>query len=183
VGNRKRSSESLVYCQEGSAESSNCQEGNEMRSLEDLIDYQEGREEIPYCQVGKGEQMRLNESIMNSGMSLDQREELTEKMSSKVSSYQHGQLIEKEDQKSILMIGGIRIFLPSRQNKAREDVVGAATTERKLAVTFKEMEQMSEGAQGEEEEHTVEMHTPWEKEIEMLEDWLNNKKPVGGYHE
>jgi hypothetical protein len=57
VGNKKRSSEGLVYCQEGSAESSNCQEGNEMRSLEDLIEFQEGREEIPYFQVGKGEHM------------------------------------------------------------------------------------------------------------------------------
>jgi hypothetical protein len=56
----------------GQNENSNCQEGNEMRSLEDLIDCQEGREEIPYCQVGKGEQMRLSESLMNSGMSLDQ---------------------------------------------------------------------------------------------------------------
>jgi hypothetical protein len=52
-----------------------------MRSLEDLIDCQEGREEIPYFQVGKGEQMRLSESLMNSGMSLDQREEMIEKMS------------------------------------------------------------------------------------------------------
>jgi hypothetical protein len=38
----------------------------------DLIDCQEGREEIPYFQVGKGEKMRLFESLMNSGMSLDQ---------------------------------------------------------------------------------------------------------------
>jgi hypothetical protein len=66
VGNRKRSSEGLVCCQEGGAEISSCQVENEMRSLEDLIDCQEGREEIPYCQVGKGEQMRLSESVMNS---------------------------------------------------------------------------------------------------------------------
>jgi hypothetical protein len=52
-----------------------------MRSLEDLINCQEGKEEIQYFQVGKGEKMRLTESFMNSGMSLDQREELTEKMS------------------------------------------------------------------------------------------------------
>jgi hypothetical protein len=124
--------------------------------------------------VGKGEQMRLSESLMNSGMSLDQREELTENMSSEVSSYQQGQLIEKEDQKSILMIGGIKVFLPSSQVEAREDVVGAATAEGQPAVTVKEMEQISEVSQGKEEEHTVEMLTPWEMELEMLEDWLNH---------
>jgi hypothetical protein len=93
VGNRKRSSEGLVYCQEGGAESSNCQEGTEMGST-DLIDCQvgRGRGETPYCQVGKGEQMRPCESLMNS----------------EVSSYQQEEMIEKEDQKSILMIGGIR---------------------------------------------------------------------------
>jgi hypothetical protein len=32
-------------------------------------------------------------------------------MNSEVSSYQREEMIEKEDQKSILMIGGIKIFL------------------------------------------------------------------------
>jgi hypothetical protein len=67
---------------------------------------------------------------MNSGMSLDQREELIEKMSSEVSSYQQGQLIEKEDQKSILMIGGIKVFLPYSPVEASVCVANAATTER-----------------------------------------------------
>jgi hypothetical protein len=44
-----------------------------MRS-KDLIDFQEGNREIPYFQEGKGE-----------------------KMSSELSSYQQGQLIEKEE--------------------------------------------------------------------------------------
>jgi hypothetical protein len=39
-------------------------------------------------------------------------------------------------------------------------------------------EQISEAAQGKEEEHTVKMLTPWEKELEMLEDWLNHPEPV-----
>jgi hypothetical protein len=108
---------------------SGCQEGHEMRSLEDLIDCQEGREEIPYCQVGKGEQMRLSESLMNSEVSSDQREELTEKMNSEVSSYQRGELMEKEDQKSILMIGGIEIFLPLRSVEVRACVAEGATEE------------------------------------------------------
>jgi hypothetical protein len=67
-----------------------------MRS-EDLIDCQEGsREEIPYFQEGKGE-----------------------KMSSEMSSYQQGQLTEKEDQRNLLMIGGIGIFLPHRPGEAK----------------------------------------------------------------
>jgi hypothetical protein len=89
VGNRKRSSEDLVYFQGGGAESSNFQEGNEMGST-DLIDCQVGSRKIPYCQVGKGEQMN-----------------------SEVSSYQQEELTKKEGHKSILIIGGIRIFLPS----------------------------------------------------------------------
>jgi hypothetical protein len=73
----------LIDCQEDSQGISYCQEGNEMRS-EDLIDCQEGSREIPYFQEGKGE-----------------------KMSSELSSYQQGQLTEKEDQRNLLMIGGI----------------------------------------------------------------------------
>jgi len=34
----------------------------------DLVNYQVGRTKIPYCQVGKGEHMRLSESLMNSRM-------------------------------------------------------------------------------------------------------------------
>jgi hypothetical protein len=55
-----------------SSEVISCQQGVmvEMGSI-DLIDFQVGNKKIPYCQVGKGEQMRLTESLMNSGMSLD----------------------------------------------------------------------------------------------------------------
>jgi hypothetical protein len=54
--------------------------------------------------------------------------------------------------------------------------------ERQPSKTVKEMEKMSEVAQGKEEENTVEMLTPWEKEIEMLEDWLNHTQLVYDYH-
>jgi hypothetical protein len=47
-------------------------------------------------QVGKGEQMGLYDSLMNSELSLDQREELTENMNLEVSSYQQG-VLTKED--------------------------------------------------------------------------------------
>jgi hypothetical protein len=98
-----RSLRDLIDCQEDSREFPICQEGNEMRS-EDLIDCQEGSREIPYCQEGKGEQM-----------------------SSEMSSYQRGQLTEKEDQRNILMIGGIGIFLPHRPGEAKVCVAEATT--------------------------------------------------------
>jgi hypothetical protein len=104
--------------------------------------------------------------------------------SSEVSSYQQGQLIEKEDQKSLLMIGGIRIFLPSSQDKAREDVAEEAIKEGQPTMTVIEeekVEQMQISAPTE-EEHANEMLTPWEMELEMLEDWLNNPEPVNGCH-
>jgi hypothetical protein len=63
----------------------------------DLGDYQEGRTKISSIQVGNKEDMRLCECLMNS----------------EVSSDQLGTLREEEDQKFILMIGGIGIFLPS----------------------------------------------------------------------
>jgi hypothetical protein len=193
-GKEVRLSESL-----GSSEVSSCQQGvlMEMGSI-DLIDCQVGSRKIPCCQVGKGEQMRLTESLMNSEVSSDQQEELIE-----------------EDQKSILMIGGIKVFLPYSPVEASMCVVDAATEERQPAVTVmeKEMEQISEAAQAEEKEHSEEwlkifsqeaegetaaalkltareeeehadkMLTPWEKELEMLEDWLNHPEPVDDCHE
>jgi hypothetical protein len=157
--NRKRSSEGLVYCERWERDGKDLieyQEGNEfMKIAQDLIDCQVGSRKILYCQVGKGEQMN-----------------------SEVSSYQQEEMTEKEDQKSIMMIGGIKVFLPHSLVEASVCVSNAATTERQPAVTVKEMEQMSEASQGEEEEHIVKMLTPWEKELEMLEDWLNNPEPV-----
>jgi hypothetical protein len=65
----KRSGKGLRNCQVSSEELSDCQVGNEMGSLEDLIDCQEGRAEIPIFQVGKGDDMRLSDSLMNSEVS------------------------------------------------------------------------------------------------------------------
>jgi hypothetical protein len=50
----------------------------------DLIIYQEGSEQVPYCQVGRDEKMRLFECLINSEVSLNQPEELTEQVSSKM---------------------------------------------------------------------------------------------------
>jgi hypothetical protein len=72
------------------------------------------------------------------------------------------------------MTGGINIFLPSSQDEAKENVVGAAIVEGQPVVTIKEMEKISEDAQEKEEEHLDKIPTPWEMELEMLEDWLNH---------
>jgi hypothetical protein len=44
----------------------------------DSIDCQEGSRKIPIFQVGRDEQMRLSEGLINSEVSLNQPEELTE---------------------------------------------------------------------------------------------------------
>jgi hypothetical protein len=116
----KRSLEDIRDCQVSSKELSSCQMGNEMGSLGDLIDYQVGREEIPYFQVGKGE-----------------------KMSSKVSSYQQGELMEK-DQTHFLIIGGIEVILPYIPVEVESCVTDATTTEGQPAVTIKEKEEMDQ---------------------------------------
>ena len=83
--------------------------------------------------------MRLTESLMNS----------------EESSYQQGKIIE-EDLKSILMIGGINLFLPYRPVEANVCVVEVATEERQPEETVreKEVEQISEATQAKEKEHS-----------------------------
>jgi hypothetical protein len=58
-----RSVSSLINCEEGKDEFSNCQVGNEMRSLEDLIDCQEDGSGNSYCHVRNN--MRLAEYLTN----------------------------------------------------------------------------------------------------------------------
>jgi hypothetical protein len=47
--------------------------------LVDSMDCQEGNRDIPYYQVGRDEQMRLSENIINSEVSLDQQVQLTKR--------------------------------------------------------------------------------------------------------
>jgi hypothetical protein len=115
-----------------------------MRSV-DLIDCQEGRREIPDFQVGKGEEM-------NSEVSSDQQGVLTE-----------------EDQRSILIIGGIEIFLPSSLVEARACVAGAAI-EGKPTETVKEEEEKEQTlmfSPAEEEEHSTELLKIFSQEDEQ----------------
>jgi hypothetical protein len=136
-----RSLRDLIDCQEGSGSISDCQVGrdehsrlseslmdSEVSSIQqgvlmkmgsfDSMDYQEGSRDIPYCQVGRDEQV-----------SFDQPEELTEQMSSEMSLDQHVQLTKEEDLRDLLMIGGIKVFLPFSQEEAEICVSDAATTE------------------------------------------------------
>jgi hypothetical protein len=124
VGNGLRSLRDLIDCQEGSREFPIFQvgKGTEMGSV-DSIDCQEGSRKIPIFQVGRDKQMRLSEGLINSEVSLDQQMQLT----------------EEEDQRNLLMIGGIQIFLPFSQGEAEICVADAATTEAgQLAETVRE---------------------------------------------
>jgi hypothetical protein len=71
-GNGKGSIEGHSYCQGGSEESLNFQVGNHMGPF-GLIDCQVSNKEFLGLQVGKGEEMRLCESLMNSEESSDQQ--------------------------------------------------------------------------------------------------------------
>jgi hypothetical protein len=110
----------LVNFQEGKNEFLYFQVGNEMISV-DLIDYQEVISEIPNCQVGKGDKMRLSESLMNSYRN----------------SYQQGVLVE-EDKRSILIIGGIGIFLPISQVEASAQFSGVVEERQPTKTIIKE---------------------------------------------
>jgi hypothetical protein len=70
-----RSLRDLIDCQEGSRRFLDSQvgKGTKMESV-DSMDCQEGSRKIPYCQVGRDEQV-----------SLDQPEDLAEKINSEVS--------------------------------------------------------------------------------------------------
>jgi hypothetical protein len=96
-----------------------------------------------------GTEMGLFESLMNSKVSLDQSEELTEQVSLEMYLDQQMQLTEKEDQRNLLMIGGIQIFLPHSPEEAKVYVADevATTRERQPALTVKEeLEQTLETA-------------------------------------
>jgi hypothetical protein len=113
--------------------------------------------------------MRLPESLINSEVSSDQQVQLIEDEDScgflshvnedddKLKTF----TIQEADLRSLIMIGGIEVFLPLAQEKGKICVADAATTGGQLAETVAEgLEQIFEAAQeGEENEHS--------------EEWLN----------
>jgi hypothetical protein len=129
--------------------------------------------------------MRLSESLESSEVSSCQRgvligedscgfEDHVNEDDDKLKTF----TIQEEDQKSILIIGGIKVFLPNNQEEASAHDESAAVGERQPVVTIMMKEKISKAAQGEEGEHTVEILTQWEIELRMLEDWLDNPEPT-----
>jgi hypothetical protein len=108
--------------------------------------------------VGKGEEMRLSDSLMNSEMSSDQQ----------------GVLIERGDQRSVMIIGGIQIFLPSRPVEVTMHVADSCNRRRTTNNDCHRGRRNGEcqNLPQQKKRHAVKMFTPWEKELEMLEDWL-----------
>ena len=96
-----------------------------MRSLWDLIDCQVGSRKFPNFQVGKGRKVRLFEILRSSEVSSFQQEALIGEDScgfvDNVTEYNENLntlTIQEEDQRSILIIGGINTFLPRSQAEA-----------------------------------------------------------------
>jgi hypothetical protein len=127
VGNGGRSVDDLINFQEGSDGSSSFQVANEKGSL-DLIDLYGGRREIPYRQVGEGEEMNSVESSYQEGVFIDEHSsgfadhlnEDDEKLNTPIAA--------EEDQRCVLIVGGIQIFLPNSPTEtntrvAHEEVV------------------------------------------------------------
>jgi hypothetical protein len=147
VGNRKRSMEGIIYCQGRSAESLDCQVGNEMGSI-DLINFQVGRREVPNFQVGRGKEMRLSESLRSSEVGSCQQGVVIGEDSCGFADHVNEDdeklktlTIQKEDHRSILIIGGINTFLPNNQVEASAHDEGALTEEeRQPTETVKEEE-------------------------------------------
>jgi hypothetical protein len=206
VGNEMRSLEDLIDCQEDSRGNSYCQEGNGMRLAEDLIDCQVGNKELPYCQVGKGEKMSSGVSSCQQGVLMEmgsvglidcqvgsrkfpgcqvgkgEKMRLCESlMNSEESSGQQGVLIG-EDQKSILIIGGIEIFLPSSPVEARACVAEATTEGGQPAETVmeEEMEQTLMSTPAEGKEHSTELLKIFSQEAETENDCSTGACSRGG---
>jgi hypothetical protein len=169
-----RSSEDLIDCQEDNSGNSYCQVGNEMGSG-DLIDCQESRREIPNFQVGKGREMRLSESLRSSGESSYQQGVLIDEDSCGFVNHVNEDdeklntsITKEEDQRSVLIIGGIKSFLPSNQAEASISVAGATIEGQPIeTVKEEEMEQTLMFSPAEGKEHSTELLKIFSQEAEQ----------------
>jgi hypothetical protein len=80
--------------------------------------------------------------------------------------------IEEKDQKTILIIGGVNIFLPSIQGEASTYVIDAIEGQQDETVMEEEEEILMSVPTG--GECPVELLTQWELELKALEDWLDS---------
>jgi hypothetical protein len=149
-------------------ESSDFQVGNEMGSV-DLIDCQVGSREFPNFQVGREKEMRLSESLRSSEVSSCQQGVLIDGDSCGFADHVNEDdeklntsITKEEDQRSILIIGGIKIFLPNSQVEANAHDE-SATTEGRNGDCHDEGEDIK-SSQGEEEMEQTLMSTPAEGE-------------------
>jgi len=90
-------------------------------------------------------------------------------------------IVKEKDQGSILVIGGIEVFLPHSPIKARECVADAKNIHPAVAIIEEEKEKMLMFTLVEEEENTINILSPWEKELDMWEDWLNDREPENDF--
>jgi hypothetical protein len=123
----KRSGKSLI----------DFQVGNEKGSM-DLIKFQVGRGDIPDFQVGKGEETSSAESSLideeeaggrphsggNSRGTVSHVNEDDDKLETFIT-------IEEKDQRDVLIIGGVEIFLPSDRGEASTDVADVTGRQKK----------------------------------------------------
>jgi hypothetical protein len=180
-GEGKRSGRGLVGFQKGNAKGS-----------VDLVNCQEGRGDILNCQVGKGEEMSLAESTRQQGV-LTKGEEKEERPHPYEDSYGTAirvnedddkletSITEEKDQRSILVIGEVEIFLPNNQGEVSIDVVDA-TEGQQDEIVMEEEEQILKFVPTE-EENPVELLTQWEMDLKELEDSLDSPELEGGCHE
>jgi hypothetical protein len=84
-------------------------------------------------------------------------------------------MITKEvDQRHIMIIGGIEIFLPSSLVEAKTCIANATSEGQPVVTVIKEeKEKILNYTPGEEQEHSYDMLTPWETKLKLLEDWMN----------
>jgi hypothetical protein len=87
---------------------------------------------------------------------------------------------KEEDHRTILIIGGIKVFLPSSRGETNIDVAGEIEGQQAETV-MKEDEQMLKSIPTE-EECPVELLTQWELELKELEDWFYSLELEGGFH-
>jgi hypothetical protein len=89
--------------------------------------------------------------------------------------------IKEKDQRIVLIIGGVNIFLPSGRGEANIDVADVRRGQQAETVMGeKEHISMSDPTEG---ERLVDLLTQWELESRELEDWLDSPRLEGGCQE
>jgi hypothetical protein len=82
-------------------------------------------------------------------------------------------MLIEEDHKCLLIIGGIQILLPNIQVEARECFADVTTKGQPIVIVIEEEKQKEHilmSSPTKEKEHAIDFITPWEKELEMMED-------------